>query len=77
MIACERCHRLRRQGGLHICLEKALAARASTPRPPAMMPVSRRLDSPAPISSFALPGNGPAARVWNALALKGRAYGGR
>jgi hypothetical protein len=71
VIACPKCHRLRTPTGLHICLEKALAARASTPRPPAVL-VSRRLETPAPISSFTLPGDGPAARVWNALVERRR-----
>lgn len=62
MIACPKCHRVRRPTGLHICLAEALARRAA----PAPL-VAKVATEPRRINTITLPGDGPAARVWNAL----------
>lgn len=68
---CEKCHRVRRHLGLHICLEVAMSRRLE--KPPAIIERSAAVvESPRRISSFVLPGQGPAAQVWNAMVERRR-----
>lgn len=72
MTHCEKCHRLRTPTGLHICLEKALSSRSSVTNVNAKQEVTA--GTPRRINTITLPGNGPAAQVWNAL-IEGRRRG--
>ena len=69
MTHCPDCHRLRRPVGMHICLAEALAARGAVTQ---MKPVwPENYTELRRVNAFRLPGDGPAARIWNAL-VEGR-----
>ena len=76
MIHCPLCHRLRRPNGLHICLSKRSdfsvvpapnGAQRDAATAAGFLGHETRGAGPLHISSFRLPGAGPAAQVWNQL----------
>jgi hypothetical protein len=65
MIACLKCHRLRRPEGLHICVP-GVRGRTVAPTPPPGH-VSRRLETPLHITRYQLPASWPVAAIWNRI----------